>query len=289
MSLSRTFRRIALTTGAIAALLAMTVSPAAAVTNGQLDGSAHPYVALMLAQDADGTPLWRCTGTLISPTVFLTAGHCTEAPAAHAEIFLSTGPIPTDPAYVAKAAGGQGCDDPAVSGYPCKGDVGGAVHTHPDYDPDAFFVRDLGLVTLDAPVALAQYGLLPAKDTLDQYKTKRGQDPVTFTSVGYGLQKAFPDAAARKDEAVKVRMVAHPKLDSINSGYTGDYSLILSNNAKTGGTCFGDSGGPNFIGTSRVLAGVTSYGKNPTCAGTGGVFRVDRSWSLDWINSFLAD
>ena len=101
MSLSRTFRRFALTTGAIAALLAMTVSPAAAVTNGQLDGSAHPYVALMLAQDADGTPLWRCTGTLISPTVFLTAGHCTEAPAAHAEIFLSTGPIPTDPAYVA--------------------------------------------------------------------------------------------------------------------------------------------------------------------------------------------
>lgn len=289
MTLSRTFRRIAVSTGAIVALLAISVAPAAAITNGQLDGNGHPYVALMLAQDADGQPLWRCTGTLISPTVFLTAGHCTEAPAAHAEIFLSTGPIPTDSHYVSVANGGTGCDNAAVTGYPCVGDVGGDVHLHPDYDPDAFFVRDLGLVTLDAPVNLAQYGQLPARNTLDQYKIRRGQNPLTFTSVGYGLQKAFPDAAAAKDVAIKVRMVSHPKLNSINSGQTGDYSIILSNNAKTGGTCFGDSGGPNFIGTSRVLAGVTSYGKNPTCAGTGGVFRVDRSWSLDWINSFLAD
>ena len=288
MSLSRSLRRIAISTGAVVALLAMTVSPAAAITDGNLDGNGHPYVALMLAQDSNGQPLWRCTGTLISSTVFLTAGHCTEAPAAHAEIFLSTGPIPTDSHYVSVANGGTGCDNAAVTGYPCNGDVGGAVHTHPDYDPNAFFVRDLGIVTLDAPVNLAQYGQLPTKDTLDQYKTRRGINPVSFTSVGYGLQKSFPDAVARKDVAVKVRMVAYPKLNQINApGMTGDYSMLLSNNARTGGTCFGDSGGPNFLGSSRVVAGVTSFGMNPTCGGVGGVFRVDRSWSLDWINTFL--
>src|SRR6186997_1266213 len=48
--------------------------------------------------------------------------------------------------------------------------------------------------------------------------------------------------------------------------------MVLSNNAHTGGTCFGDSGGPNFIGTSNVISCVTSFGKNSTCAGTGFFF-----------------
>jgi secreted trypsin-like serine protease len=58
---------------------------------------------------------------------------------------------------------------------------------------------------------------------------------------------------------------------------------LLSNNAYSGGTCFGDSGGPNFVGTSSVVGGVTSFGLNGTCGGSGGVFRVDRSWSLNWL------
>ena len=83
-------------------------------------------------------------------------------------------------------------------------------------------------------------------------------------------------------------MVAHPKLNQINvPGFTGNFSLLLSNNAATGGTCFGDSGGPNFLGRSNVVAGVTSFGINSNCAGTGGVFRMDRSWSLDWVSTFL--
>ena len=63
--------------------------------------------------------------------------------------------------------------------------------------------------------------------------------------------------------------------------------VVAASCANTGDTCFGDSGGPNFIGTSNVTAGVTSFGLNGTCGGTGGVFRVDRSWSLDWINTYL--
>ena len=76
-------------------------------------------------------------------------------------------------------------------------------------------------------------------------------------------------------------MVAHPASDPDQQpGSTGDFSIFLSANANTGGTCFGDSGGPNFLGTSNVVAGVTSYGKNPTCAGQGGVYRVDKADDL---------
>ncbi len=131
--------------------------------------------------------------------------------------------------------------------------------------------------------------MLPQLDQLDALKTMRGKKDVTFTAVGYGMQKSFPDAASWKDVALRARMIAHPKLNQINTGFVGDFALLLSNNAKTGGTCFGDSGGPNFIGTSNVLAGVTSFGMNSTCGGTGGVYRVDKADDLDWIATFLND
>ncbi|MEZ4670681.1 MAG: trypsin-like serine protease [Anaerolineae bacterium] len=250
----------------------MFVGSAAAISDGQPDGNGHPYVGLMVAQDADGNPLWRCSGTLLSSTVFLTAGHCTEAPAARAQIWFA-------------ADVESGIPD---NGYPFIGDVAGTTHTHPNYNPNAFVFRDVGVVVLDTPVIMPVYGQLPTLNQLDALKTKRGQQDQTFTAVGYGLQMSFPDAAAWKENNVRVRMVAHPKLNQINvPGFTGDFSLLLSNNAHTGGTCFGDSGGPNFIGNSNVVGGVTSFGINGNCAGTGGVFRMDRSWSLDWVGSFL--
>jgi hypothetical protein len=125
-----------------------------------------------------------------------------------------------------------------------------------------------------------QYGRLPRLDQLDALKV--GQS-TRFTAVGYGLQEAFPDAASWKENNVRVRMVAHPYLVQINGGIVGDFSLLLSNNAYSGGTCFGDSGGPNFLGTSTVIAGVTSFGLNGNCAGTGGVYRVDRADDLNWL------
>jgi len=252
-------------------ILAIAVSPAGAVTDGTLDGNGHPYVGLMVAQTAAGAPLWRCSGTLISPTLFLTAGHCTEAPAAHVEIWFA--------ADVEHGIPGNG--------YPFNGDVGGTPHTHPQYNPDAFFLFDLGVVVLDEPVNMSTYGALPALNQLDALKTQRGQKDVTFTAVGYGLQMSFPDAAAWKEHNQRVRMVAHPKLNQINGGIVGDYSLLLSNNTNTGGTCFGDSGGPNFIGNSNVVGGVTSFGLNGTCGGTGGVYRVDRADDLNWLATFL--
>ena len=82
-------------------------------------------------------------------------------------------------------------------------------------------------------------------------------------------------------------MVAYPFLKQINvPGITGDYSLWLSNNHATGGTCYGDSGGPNFLGATNIVAGVTSFGMNETCSGSGGVFRTDRADVLDFIGDY---
>ena len=74
-------------------------------------------------------------------------------------------------------------------------------------------------------------------------------------------------------------------------GFTGSFSMLLSNNHATGGTCFGDSGGPNFIGSgateTNIVAAVTSFGINGNCAGTGGVFRMDRQNVLDFVKGYL--
>lgn len=267
------FKKVLMTAVTLMAILVLAVSPVAAVTDGEPDGNGHPYVGLMVAQTEEGVPLWRCSGTLLSPTLFLTAGHCTEAPAAHVEIWFDADVESGIPA----------------NGYPNDGDVGGTPYTHPQYDPNAFFLYDLGVVVLDEPVVMAEYGVLPEQDQLDSLATRRGQQDTSFTAVGYGLQESFPDAASWKENNARVRMVAYPHLIQINGGLVGDFSLLLSNNAHTGGTCFGDSGGPNFIGDSNVVAGVTSFGLNGNCAGTGGVYRVDRADDLDWLYSEFGD
>jgi secreted trypsin-like serine protease len=255
-----------------AAVLGVTVSvaPAQAITHGDLDGDGHPYVGFMIAKDSAGNPLRVCTGTLLSPTVFLTAGHCVQAPAVTADIWF-------DPDLT----------DVAANNLPFSGDARGTTHTHPDYDPSDFPFRDLGVVVLDEPKVLDAYGALPTLNAFDTWQTKRGLQDTTFTTVGYGVQRMFPDAASRKIEYQRLRMVATPRLVQMSSTATGDFSLVLSANANTGGPCNGDSGGPNFVGTSNVVAAVTSSGVNDLCRGTAGVFRLDRSWSLDWVNGFL--
>lgn len=44
--------------------------------------------------------------------------------------------------------------------------------------------------------------------------------------------------------------------------------------------CFGNLGG------SHVVSGINSYGINGNCAGTGGVYRVDRADDLEWLATF---
>ena len=254
-------------------ILAVAISPAAAITDGQLDGEGHPYVVLLL-MEIDGAPAFRCSGTLLSATVLLTAGHCTndfpDEPYSGMRVFTESDVQNGDNNY--PFAGPNSVE--AVSWA-----------AHPLYETAPFFVHDVGVVILEEPgVVLDEYGTLPSLNQFDAFKTKRGLQKVTFTSVGYGLQQINPVFV----QAEKIRMVAHPRLIQINvPGFTGDFSMLLSNNHSTGGTCFGDSGGPNFLGDSNVVAGVTSFAINGNCAGTGGVFRTDRQDVLDFVNGYL--
>lgn len=258
---------------AVCLLFSATLS---AIRYGTPDGDGHPFVGLMVAKDAAGNPLWRCSGTLLSPTVFLTAGHCTESPAASAEVWFESEVFRGDPA----------------TGYPFEGptSVSGVTHTHPQYQPGAFFLFDLGIVTLDTPVVRSAYGQLPLPGTLDGLARRRGQKDVTITAVGYGLQQVRPNPAGPDFTLQDLRReIAELRLISIKgtTGIPGGTSVVVSDNANTGGTCFGDSGGPLFYSSTNTVVAVTSFGINGNCAGIGGGYRLDMPDDLDWVATFL--
>jgi hypothetical protein len=252
---------------ACAAALAIVI-PLGAITHGELDGNRHPAVVL-LVMDVNGRPTFRCSGTLLSSTVLLTAGHCAGEPGEFSGMRVFT----------------ESDVDNGDNNFPNAGPntVEAATWSaHPLFTEAAFFLHDVGVVVLRKAVKLnaGSYGVLPAEGELDSLQPRAS---TVFTSVGYGVQRINPTHVT----AERVRMFAMPHLIQVNTGFTGDFSLLLSNNASTGGTCFGDSGGPNFLGTGNVIAGVTSFGLNGSCGGTGGVFRLDKPDVLDFVNSFL--
>ena len=239
------------------------------VTYGSLDGNSHPAVVLIV-MDIAGEPAFRCSGTLIAPKVVLTAGHCAGEPGEFSGMRVFT----------------ESDVENGNNNYPFAGRntiEAKEWHSHPLFTEAQFFRHDVGVVLLSREVKLSAsaYGKLPRVNQLDALQPSNS---TRFTAVGYGLQKINPVFI----EAEKVRMFAEPWLIQINTpGFTGDFSLILSNNASSGGTCFGDSGGPNYLGSSNVVAGVTSFGLNGTCGGTGGVFRLDRKNVLDFVSQYL--
>jgi secreted trypsin-like serine protease len=258
---------------AVVAISMITIAgPVRAITNGELDGDGHPQVVLIL-MEVDGAPAFRCSGTMIAPTYVLTAGHCAGAPEEFSGMRVFT----------------ESDVENGNNSYPFSGDNSiEAVRwaAHPDYPNAPFFVNDVGMIELAEPILDVPYATLPAVDSLDQLARRRGKQDVTFTAVGYGLQQVNPVFV----QSERIRMVAHPKLNMINApGFTGDFSMLLSNNHSTGGTCFGDSGGANFLGDTNVIAAVTSFGLNGNCAGTGGVFRTDRQNVQDFIGDFMGD
>ncbi len=239
------------------------------ITFGSLDGNTHPAVVLIV-MDVAGVPAFRCSGTVIAPKVVLTAGHCAGEPGEFSGMRVFT----------------ESDVQNGNNNFPFAGPntiEAKEWHSHPLFTEAQFFRHDVGVVLLSGAVSLSasEYGRLPSVNQLDALHPRSS---TRFTAVGYGLQKINPVFI----EAEKIRMFAEPWLVQINTpGFTGDFSLLLSNNASSGGTCFGDSGGPNYLGSSNVIAGVTSFGLNGTCGGTGGVFRLDRKNVLDFVSQYL--
>jgi hypothetical protein len=237
------------------------------IVHGSLDNG-HPAVVLIV-MDVAGTPAYRCSGTLLSSRIVLTAGHCTGEPGEFSGMRVFT----------------EADVDHGTNNYPNAGPntvEARAWHSHPLFTEAAFYLHDVGVIELRADVTLpaSAYGALPSVNQLDVLHTGSN---TTFTAVGYGLQRYNPTQLMED----RVRMSAQPHLIQINTPSTGPGILLLSDNASTGGTCFGDSGGPNYVGSSNVVAAVTSFGHVNVCAGQGGVFRVDRKDVLDFISTYL--
>lgn len=270
-----------------AAVMVLGIAPSAsAIPFGQPDEDGHPWVGLMVALE-DDVPLWRCTGSLIDPTTFLTAGHCvgTDGEGStpdEVQIWFGSGPIPLG------TYDGGTCAD--ATGYPCQGDASGTPIAEPDWTGALTIpnTHDVGVVILDEPYELPEYGQLAPVGYLDDLATQRGLQDVTFTVVGYGLQGVKPVQIG-----VRQRMVGTVELVNLRSALTDGFNVHYTNNpgqgrGGPGGTCFGDSGGPviyNDPVLGEVIVGVNSFVLNSNCKGAGFAYRVD----TEAVQDFIAD
>ena len=103
-------------------------------------------------------------------------------------------------------------------------------------------------------------------------------------AVGYGLEGAGPKTSFGGD----TRRRADLRLVNLNGvgGIGKGVSAKFSNNADTGGTCFGDSGGPIFVAGTNVITAVNSYATSSTCSGTTGAYRIDQPDDLAFLATF---
>lgn len=250
----------------LVALLAAATSTYA-ITDGQPDGNRHPYVGLIVFDDANG-PAWRCTGTLIAEDLVLTAGHCTDGAVAARVWFDSDLRNNREYPYSGRTSyDGIPIQNPAYGqGFPNTGDV--------------------GLVRLTEKIKnkdLPGFGVIAPIGYLNDFATRRGQQDTIFRAVGYGLQSVVPNL-----QAERLRYTAISRLGNLNNALTDGYNLQLVEEAgggnNTGGTCFGDSGGPIFHPEdSNQIVAVVSFGLNGNCVGVGFHYRVETQAAYDFI------
>ncbi len=298
----------------VLALLAVPLAPARAITNGTADGDQHPYVGELLLYVPDETDpgfndpgAWfSCSGTLLNATIVVTAGHCAYAVGLDGQSTTAGGgdgsggndvwvDFNEKPDFGVLPPSSSFAPDDNAGRYAAwsqaldsSGEWHRATsHLHPGFDPNAFLEHDLGVLVLQAGVALGEYGQLPSEGLIDQLARDHR---ATYTAVGYGVEKSTPHATFGGD----TRMQADVSLVSTLGAYGAGKGTAVkwsSNQGKphTGGTCFGDSGGPTFPqvpGLERVVLTVTSFGIDPNCASGGGGYRLDQQDDLDFLASF---
>ncbi|HMJ33179.1 MAG TPA: trypsin-like serine protease [Baekduia sp.] len=242
-----------ITAAAALAALAVLPSSAGAITYGAPDGNGHPNVGGLVSptQYGDGTWLY-CSGTLISPTVFLTAAHCAEGDRVG---------VSFDPAYQAGDAVSYG-----------------TWHADPLYRKSQTDPHDIAVVVFPKPIKSITPARLPAAGSLANLSSSQ-----RFTSVGYGAYEVTNGPGGHQFLYDDVRGVATGTLNAINPSW-----LRISMNPATGngGTCYGDSGGPNFLGTTDIVAATTITG-DYVCRATNVDYRLDTASARSFLKTYV--
>jgi len=279
-------RTAALVLAAIAVSLA-TVGAAWAITGGEPDGNGHPNVAMIVFYQPDGR--FRCSATLVSPTVLVTAAHCTDGVRGKTLVTFES-VAPTAP----RAADDAG-DGISATGYTYAPGTApapwltGTPHAHPLWAGKLQLnnLHDVGVVVLDQPDT-ATPATLPPENYLDGLSSGRGGlNKETFTVVGYGIFFEKPSEGPQKPTEVsdRTRRVTTAVGQNVSS-----QTLKLAENEKDsragGGSCFGDSGGPVFH--NGLIVGDTSFGASQFCRSAGGYYRLDTADARSFLANYVA-
>ena len=246
-------------TALVAMLTVVLVGSAGAVVYGEPDGNRHPNVGALLAPQAYSDGTWAsCSGTLISPTVFLTAAHCDWDLPRLAVTFDSVYDADTGKEYW------------------------GTWHADPRYTGAQSDPHDIAVVVFDKPVKGITPARLPTAGSLANLPSDQG-----FTSVGYGAQSVTIDHGPTFHYA-DVRFVGTSNtLFATNNAW-----LRISMNPVLGdgGPCYGDSGGPNFLGagaTETDIVAATTITGDFMCRATNVVYRLDTASARSFLSQFV--
>ncbi|HVQ87320.1 MAG TPA: trypsin-like serine protease [Actinomycetes bacterium] len=264
-------------------MLALATVPALAITGGEPDGDGHPNVAMIVFYDSAGR--FRCTATLASPTVLITAAHCTDGTVGKTAVTFQSVIAEAAPSPIPPAA------DPTV-GYTsaelsAAGLLPGTAYTHPDYSgfTDVDNWNDVGVIVLDSPVRGIEPATLAPLNFLDSFKPPKLRKTL-FTTVGYGTEVRKLNDTTGKPTPMSYPLIRRTT-DEPGQKLTPQILQMNGNendNAGGGGTCFGDSGGPAF--KSGYIVADTSYGYTNNCRYIGGYQRLDIPVVQDWLSEF---
>lgn len=248
-------------------LLALLIAiPVQAITFGQLDGNRHPNVGALIVE-FNGSKEKVCTGTLISPTVFLTAAHCVN--------WLPAAGVSPGDVWVTF----DSTFDPLTSiFYPAT------YYTNPDSWHDMSDPKDVAVLVLDAPLLTITPATLPPAGLLDQMKADGALKNQTFVAVGYGQLRDDKTAGPHSlNRNVDRRYVAQ----SYNALTQAWLKLSMNPSTGDGGTCYGDSGGPHFLGDTNMVVAITVIG-DAYCRATDVTYRTDNQSARDFLAQFVS-
>ena len=250
-------------------------APASAITFGFVDSSntLSNVGAFIVKSPTTGNIFPICSGTLIAPNVFLTASHCT--------IFFEQDLAPRGfTAYVSfdKSIPFGDLTTNKTKLVPVTDSV-----TNPGFNQSQSDSEDIGALILASTPKGLSFATLPSCGLLEQLHEQNGLKDAVFTAVGYGLQNRVVGGGVPffQDTNPIPRMFAFSSFNALNGGY-----IRLSQNPSTGdgGTCFGDSGGPDFLNVSgrQILAAITITGDS-VCRSTNVDYRLDTQSASNFL------